>query len=103
MERPSTHQIILKIEETQKIIDNLIKYYKALEKLLRGTPTAKYAKNVRQYLERLKKIYLEQFKNEMVKLNRKAEEAIREHEKAIRELQKQKESREKQVRHMKKV
>jgi len=74
-ERPTTASIIGKIEDTEKILDNLINYYKSLEKFLdevKAKPAKKYVEKVRKYLESIKKQLLPKFRNEMLKLHRKA-------------------------------
>ena len=72
-ERPTTTAIIMKIEETQKLMNSLIDYYKYLEKLLKGTPVRKNAREVRKYFERLKNDHLEVFKSQMKQLRKKLE------------------------------
>lgn len=71
--RPTTTAIIMKIEETQKLMNSLIKYYKYLEDLLKGTPPRKNAREVRKYFEKLKNDYLETFKYQMKILRKRLE------------------------------
>lgn len=98
-DRPTTSAIIMKIEETQKLMNELIKYYKNLEDILKGTPTRSYARNVRKYLERLKNDYLEDFKREMKRLRDKAKKAAKkreeEREKLLEKARKYREEAEK--------
>ncbi len=95
-ERPTTTAIIMKIEETQKLMKSLIDYYKYLEDLLKGTPVRKNAKEVRKYFEALKNNYLENFKYQMKKLREKIEkeekrriEEAKRREKEARKLREQ--------------
>lgn len=80
-ERPTTAGVISKIEETERALDSLINYHKALENYLgkiKGTESAKsWVIKVRKYLEVTKNNYLPKFKNEMLKLHKKAEEERR--------------------------
>lgn len=94
--RPTTTAIILKIEETQKMMKSLIDYYKYLEDLLKGTPARRNAKEVRKYFEALKNNYLENFKYQLKKLREKAKkeerrriEEAKKREEEARKLQKQ--------------
>jgi hypothetical protein len=87
-ERPTTTTIIMKIEETQKLMGTLIDYYKYLEDILKGTPTRKYAVDVRKYFERLKNNYLERFKHQMKILRDKAK---KEEKKRIEEAKRREE------------
>jgi len=88
-ERATTTTIIMKIEETQKLMGSLIKYYKDLEDLLKGTPAQRNAGQVRKYLKKLRDDYLERFKYQMEKLRKKAKEEERKRREEAKKMEEQ--------------
>ncbi len=80
-ERSRTSEVIQRIEETQSILDKLIKYNETLEKDLgkiKGSAEARrWIRKVIKYLKHVKNKLLPSQKKEMVELHKMAVERIK--------------------------
>jgi len=87
MVRKATVDVINEINETRNELNKLINRFKNLEDALKGLPSRNYVINIRKYLETIKNNYLKRFEDDMLKLRRKSEEAMRKHAEMLKKLQ----------------
>jgi len=91
-ERTRTSEVIQKIEETQNILDKLIKYNETLEKDLKEIQESgearRWIQKVVKYLKQVKDTFLPRQKKEIEKLHRMAVKKIRKIEEQKKRLQK---------------